>query len=130
MKSEWIPFIDGIENGTDMIMVGHISVPSITDDHTPASLSSEVIQDILRDELGFEGLVVTDALNMGAIQNSYGSAEAAVKAVQAGVDLLLMPADFNSAYNGIISAVKTGKITEERLDESVVRIIQAKLRLN
>ena len=67
---------------------------------------------------------------MGAIQNSYGSAEAAVKAVQAGVDLLLMPADFNSAYNGIISAVKTGKITEERLDESVVRIIQAKLRVN
>lgn len=130
MEKEWIPFINGIRQGTDMIMVGHISVPSITGDNTPASMSSEIVQDILRDELGFDGLIVTDALNMGAIGNCYSSGQAAVKAIQAGVDLILMPSDFESAYQAVISAVKSGEITKERLRESAERIVQAKLRLN
>lgn len=110
-------------------MVGHISFPNIIGDDTPASLSSVIIKGLLRKELGYEGIVITDAMNMGAIIQQYSSAEAAVKAIQAGADIVLMPANFREAYTGVLNAVEEGILTEERLNESVARIIRTKIRL-
>lgn len=126
---ELIPFVDAIRQGADCIMVGHISVPKVIGDHTPSSLSSVMMTDVLRGQLGFDGVVITDALNMGAIQNFYPSGEAAVKSFQAGADILLMPADFNSAYQAVLAAVKDKSISEERLNESVLRILKLKCKL-
>ena len=91
----------------------------------PASLSKEAI-DLLRDELDYDGIVITDAMNMGAIVDYYPDGEAAVKAVEAGVDIVLMPADLDDAYNSLCEAVQTGEISENRLDESVERILSLK----
>ena len=111
-------------------MVAHISCPNITGDSTPASLSHTMITDILREEMGYRGVVITDALNMGAIAEEYTSAQAAVKALQAGTDILLMPENFEESYKGIIHAVNNGEITEERINESVRRILKLKLKLS
>ncbi len=127
MVSELVPFAAANENGVDMIMVAHISFPDLLGDDTPSSLSYQMITEVLRGELEYDGLVVTDALNMGAIAENYSSDEAAVKAVEAGVDLLLMPKDFTLAYEGIMGAVLDGRISEERINESVGRILRKKL---
>lgn len=110
-------------------MAGHISLPQITGDDTPSSLSSQVLTDYLRETMGYNGIIITDALNMGAIQDNYPPDRAAVMALQAGADLLLMPADFKEAYNGVLDAVKTGELTEERIDQSLTRILGLKLTL-
>ena len=128
MENELVPFIDAIEAGAEVIMAAHISCPNITGDDTPTSVSKVMIHDILREQLGYQGIVVTDALNMGAIADEYGSGQAAVLALQAGVDILLMPADFKAAYESVFDAVNTEKITEERIDESVKRIVELKLK--
>lgn len=128
-QSEVIPFQNSIEQGVFFIMIGHISLPQITGDDTPASLSEVMIQNYLQGELGYEGIVLTDALNMKAVTNQYTSAQAAVKAVNAGVDMLLMPADFQTAYEGIIEAVQNGTITEERLNQSIRKILKIKLSM-
>lgn len=128
-SQDFVPFQSGIEAGADMVMVGHICVPNVTGDDTPSSLSAKVVTDILRGELGFKGLVITDALNMGAISGSYESAEAAVRALEAGCDLLLMPEDFQTALQGVLDGVNSGRITEERIDESVKRILEVKTRI-
>ena len=95
MKSnELVPFADGIEAGVDIIMVGHISCPQVTGNEEPASLSEKMITGFLREEMGFDGVVITDAMNMGAIAENYSPAEASVKAVLAGADMILMPEDF------------------------------------
>lgn len=129
MNNEMFPFIDGIKNNVSFIMVGHISVPNITGDNTPSSLSDIMITDILRNQLGYEGIVITDALNMGAIQESYPSEVAVVKALKAGVDLLLMPANFEEAYEGLLKAVREGEIPEERINESLERILKVKFKM-
>lgn len=129
MENELVPFSMAQENQVDMVMAAHISAPNVTGDDTPCSLSEKMLTDILRNDLGYGGLIVTDALNMGAICQRYDSSAAAVKAVQAGADLLLMPKDFPSAYDGIYDAVMTGTITEERIDESMGRILRAKVIL-
>lgn len=126
---EFLPFEAGIEAGAEIVMAGHISVPNVTGDYLPASLSYTMITEILRNELKFDGVVITDAMNMGAITNVYGSGEAAVKAIQAGIDLILMPGDFYGAYSGVLEAVKNGTISTERLDESVERIFRLKQTL-
>ena len=125
----FIPFQDGIDNGIQVIMVSHISCPNVTGDNTPATLSEMMITDILRGEMGFDGMVITDALNMGAITAQYSSSEAAVAALNAGADMLLMPEDFQSAYKGVLSAVESGTVSEERIDESVRRILEVKVPL-
>lgn len=125
-QCEFLPFEAGIEAGSEFVMAGHISVPEAAGEDTPASLSEKVISGILRDELGYDGIVVTDAMNMGAVTEHYSSAESAVMAVQAGADVILMPSDLQSAYQGILDAVQEGKITEGRLDESVRRILELK----
>lgn len=127
-ETDLIPFIRGIEEGVPMIMAGHISLPDITGDDMPASLSKTMISDILRGDLGYEGLVITDALNMGAVTKQYTSKEACILALEAGVDMLLMPEDFKSAYKGVLDAVNEGHISEETLDEAVKRIIRVKLQ--
>lgn len=125
----FVPFQDGIDNGIQVIMVSHISCPNVTGDNTPATLSKMMITDILRNDMGFDGMVITDAMNMGAITAQYSSSEAAVAALNAGVDMLLMPEDFQSAYQGVLGAVKDGTVSEERIDESVRRILELKLEM-
>ena len=126
---EFLPFEAGIAAGTDFIMVGHITLPNATEEQSPSSINKEVVTDMLRTGLGYSGLIITDAMNMGAITQEYKSAEAAVKAIQAGVDIVLMPEDFQAAYEGVLAAVEDGTLTEERIDESVARIIAEKLAI-
>ena len=121
-----VPFRAAIEAGVPMIMVGHVSLPNIVGDSTPAPLSSAVVQGMLRDSLGYTGIIVTDSLSMGAITDYYTPAEAAVAALKAGCDIPLMPARLDEAYQGVLSAVQVGELTEERLDESLTRILTAK----
>lgn len=122
-----VPFQDGADNGLRVIMISHIACPEVTGDNTPATLSRQLVTDLLREDMGFDGLVITDALNMGAITEQYSSGEAAVAALNAGVDMLLMPADFQAAYDGVMAALENGELTEERIDESVRRILEIKL---
>lgn len=126
-QCELIPFIQGIEDEVPFIMMGHISLPNVVGDDTPASLSKTIVTDLLIDELGYKGIIITDALNMGAVSQQYSSAQAAVKALNAGVDMLLMTADFNVAYQGVLAAVQSGEISEERIDESVEKILKTKI---
>lgn len=121
-----VPFRAAIEAGVPMIMVGHVSLPNIVGDSTPAPLSSAVVQGMLRDSLGYTGIIVTDSLSMGAITDYYTPAEAAVAALKAGCDIPLMPERLDEAYQGVLSAVQVGELTEERLDESPTRILTAK----
>lgn len=124
--NEFTVFQSGIEAGADMIMVGHMSAPSLAGDTIPSTLSKEVVTDILREELGFDGVIITDAMNMSAISNYYGSDEAAVMALKAGCDMILMPEDFELAYNGVLEAVRNGTISEERVNDALRRIYRIK----
>lgn len=123
--ADFVPFSAGIEAGADFVMVSHATVPAI-DEELPSSLSKKVITDTLRGELGFEGVVITDALDMTAITEYYTSEEAAVMAIEAGADMLLMPDDFEAAYNAVLAAVQDGSLSEERIDESLDRIYRVK----
>ena len=118
-----IPFKTGIDNGLKMIMTAHITTND--SDNAPASMSSKYLQTYLRGELGYKGLIITDALNMG-VATDYSSTPA-LSAFKAGADLLLMPKDPVSAYNTVLNAVKSGEISEERLNESVQRILNTKV---
>lgn len=123
--TEFPVFKAGIDAGADFVMVSHVSVPALTGDNTPASLSGAVIG-ILRNDLGFDGIVITDALNMTAVTDYYTSEEAAIKAIQGGADMLLMPEDFEAAYTGLLQAVQDGTVSEERINESLRRIYRVK----
>ena len=125
-QEELVPFQNAINNGADFIMVGHITVPNITGSTLPSSMSEYMITEVLRNQMGFDGVVITDAMNMKAITNQYDSAEAAITAINAGADIILMPADFKAAYEGVIEAVKSGTISEETINSAVVRIVKAK----
>ena len=125
-QEEWVPFRSGIVAGADMVMVGHQIVPSI--DEVPATVSHIMVTDILRGELGFTGVVITDSLKMAAVTSKYSSGDLAVKCIEAGADLLLDPSDFRTAAKAVIEAVNTGKISEERIDESVKRILKLKIQ--
>lgn len=118
----------GIGAGVEFIMVSNLSVPNVVGDNTPASLSSVMITDTLRGQLGYQGIVITDAMDMAAITEYYTSGEAAVKALQAGADMILMPENFQEAYQGVLDAVNDGTLTEERIDESLRRIYRVKYK--
>lgn len=120
-QNEYIAFKKGIEAGADMVMIGHITMTNI--DQLPASVSKTIITDELRGKLGYDGVVVTDSLAMGAVADMYGSGELAVKVIDAGADILLMPADMKEAVASLEEAVKNGTISEERINESVRRIL-------
>src|SRR3984893_13261404 len=127
---ELIPFRSAISSGVGSIMTGHLSIPLLEPDpNTPATLSNNVLTGLLRDELHFEGLVITDAMDMGGITTRYAPGEAAVRAFLAGADALLMSPVPDAAFEALQAAVKSGRISHERLDASVRRILQAKARL-
>ena len=128
-ESELVPFAAAADAGVPFIMVSHISAPQVTGDNIPASLSDKIVNGLIRDQLEYDGIVITDALNMGAISENYDSDQAAVRALKAGADMLLMPSDFNSAYQGVLEAVENGEISEDRIDASVRRILRVKLQL-
>ena len=121
---EWLPY-ESLTDG-DCIMVGHIATPNITGELTPATMSDEIITGILRQQLKFDGVVITDSLAMGAITNEYNSGEAAIAVIKAGCDILLGPEDFREAFEAVVIAVENGMISEERIDESVYRILSLK----
>jgi beta-N-acetylhexosaminidase len=119
---DYKPFEAGIKAGAPMVMIGHIDVPQL-DDGTPASLSRPVITGELRERLGFEGVIVTDALEMGAIVEKYGAAEAVVKTLQAGTDVALMPADTDAAIAAIDAALRDGTLDEKQVRAGATRMV-------
>lgn len=125
-KVEFLPFKAGLQAGAEVVMTAHVLTPEITKDGLPATLSPGIIQGLLREELDFDGVVITDGLEMSAISAFYPEEEAVVLAVEAGVDILLLPRDFEKSYQAILSAVKKGRLTEARIDESVRRILKLK----
>ena len=128
--TELVPFRAAIEAGVGSIMPGHLQVSAFeTAANTPATLSHKILTDLLRKEMKFRGLLVTDAMDMNGVASLYGPGEAAVRAVQAGEDVLLMPPEPDAAIAAIERAVASGKISEARIDESVLRILAAKARL-
>lgn len=128
-ECEMVTFKAGIKAGARMIMTAHIAAPEVTGTELPSTLSSLILKDKLRKELGYTGIIITDALGMGAISQHYTSAEAAVKCLEAGADILLMPQDLPEAFEAIMAAVEDGTIPEARIDESVRRILALKYSL-
>jgi beta-N-acetylhexosaminidase len=126
MQNEIEPFVYAINSGAHSVMIGHLYVPSLEPAKIPASLSKAIITDLLKDELGFKGLIVTDAMNMNAITKYFTTAQAAVMAVKAGNDIILMPPDEDIAVSAIAEAVYGGEILIERINESVRKILAAK----
>jgi beta-N-acetylhexosaminidase len=127
---ELVPFRAAIAAGVGSIMTGHLNVPAFEPDpKTPATLSKNILTDLLRKQLNFQGLVITDALDMGGITVRYAPGDAAVRAFLAGADALLMPPVPDAAYEAVVEAVKSGQIPQERLDASLRRILEAKARL-
>lgn len=121
---DFIPFAAGIAAGADMVMVSH-QIAENLDPERPASFSPTVVG-MLREELGFDGVIITDALRMKAVSEQYGSGEACVLALEAGADMLLLPYNFTNAYESVTKAVREGRLTEERIDESLTRILTLK----
>jgi beta-N-acetylhexosaminidase len=127
---ELVPFRAAIAAGVGSIMTGHLEVPAFEPDpSTPATLSKNILTDLLRNQLGFQGLVITDALDMGGITVRYAPGDAAVRAFLAGADALLMPPVPDAAYEAVLNAVQSGEIPQDRLDASLRRILEAKARL-
>jgi len=123
------PYRAAIEAGVAAVMGAHIAFPALTGDTVPATLSPRLLHGLLREELGFQGLVVTDALSMGGIVRGYGNAQAAVAALRAGADILLMPPEIPTAIDAVVAAVERGEISVERIDRSVRRLLRAKAQL-
>ncbi len=127
MSCDLVPYANGAAGSADFVMVSHISLPDVTGSDIPASLSADIVEGILRDKLHYDGIVITDALNMGAVSEHYSSAEGAVLALEAGCDMLLMPGNLEKSYDAILDAVAAGRISEDRIDESVRRILRVKM---
>jgi len=123
---EMIPFQKGIEAGTKLIMTAHISLPNVTGGAIPSTLSPLILQEKLRGELGYKGIIITDSMGMGAITKEYSAGDAAVLALEAGVDILLDPEDYRAAFDAVMDAVEKGRITMSMLDEKVSRILELK----
>ena len=120
------PFKAGIDAGAPFVMAGHLCTPEATGDNTPSSLSRTWLTDVLRDELEFDGIVITDSLGMAAVYERYSQYELGALAIEAGADMLLKPEDFPAMYQGILDAIARGELSESRIDESVARILRAK----
>ena len=132
-KTEWQqidapPFEAAIKAGTNMIMSGHLVVPALDPSGDPATLSQPILTGVLRNELGYKGVIITDSLGMKGVRDKYGDAEVAVRAILAGVDNLLMAPNMDAAYDAVLAAVASGRISERRLNESVSRILHLKLK--
>ena len=125
LQCELIPFIDNMDK-TDLIMNAHITMPNVTSDDLPATLSHAIMTEKLRDELGYNGVLITDSMEMGAILQHYSHTEAVLMAIEAGNDIVLLPYDYVESFNAVVNAVKSGRITEERINQSVLRIFALK----
>ena len=125
---EMVTFRAGIQWGCQLIMTAHIAVPNVTGSPTPSTMSSVVLQDKLRGELGYQNIIITDGMEMGAITKHYTSGEAAVGSIKAGVDIVLGPRDFTEAFDAVMAAVNDGSISEERINQSVRRILKLKIQ--
>ncbi len=127
---EWIPFVSAIEAGVSSVMVGHLAMPAIDGaDAGPASLSKRVVTGLLRERLGFDGLITTDAMDMQGVRKRYGAGEAAVRAVEAGVDIVMVSPDDYEAYAALSEAVETGRLSADRIASSARRVLSAKASL-
>ena len=127
-ETDMVPFESAVEAGVGMVMVSHMTLSNVTGE-TPCDLSYEIVTGLLREELGYDGVVITDSHEMASITDYYGCGEAAVLAIQAGCDVVLMPVDLAAAAEGIIQAVEDGTLTEERINESVLRLLLLKYEL-
>ena len=127
--TEFVPFQAGIEAGVDSVMTAHLSAPALGTGQEPSTISKAVLTDVLRDQLKFSGLIVTDALDMGGITAQMSSGEAAVRVLQAGADVLLMPPNPEAVIKSVVAAVREGRLTEQRIQASVMRLLQAKARV-
>ena len=127
---ELLPFAQAIREGVDAIMTAHVSLPGLLGpDAVPATLSPEIMTGLLRDDLGFDGLLFTDALTMRAITEAYGIGEASVRALEAGADVLLSPKDVSTAIDAVLAAIESGRLTRFNIEESVRRILEMKAKL-
>lgn len=126
---ELAPFRAAIEDGVDAVMTAHIAVPALDSPSTPATLSAPILTGVLRQELGFKGLVPTDALDMYGISKQWSPGEAAVKALAAGADILLMPPDPQAAVDAVLAAINSGRLSQERVEQSVTKVLEAKVRV-
>lgn len=126
--TEFLPFKSGIDAGADFIMISHMTLVNATKEKVPSSISKEVITDMLINELGYKGIIITDSFSMGAITKEYSTADAAVKAVNAGVDMILMSSDLTGTHGAILEAVESGEISQERIEESVRKILRLKVK--
>ena len=126
---ELVPFKAAIAHGVDSIMTGHLAVPALEPEEIPATVSKAVLTDLLRNQMGFQGLIVTDAMDMGGLSSKFAPPEAALRALEAGVDVLLMPSKPDETIKGILAAIASGRLTEKRLDQSVAKLLEAKVRL-
>jgi beta-N-acetylhexosaminidase len=123
------PFRAGIAAGVDAIMTAHIAVPALEPENEPATVSAKILTGVLREQLNFHGIIVTDAMDMQGLASMFDTAEASVRAIEAGSDVLLMPRKAEEAINGVLAAVESGRITRQRLDESVAKVLAAKAGL-
>lgn len=128
-KLDAVPFRAAIRAGIDSIMTAHIQFPALDDSGDPATLSHPILTGILRGELGYDGVVVTDSLGMEGVRTKYGDDRVPVLALKAGVDQLLNPPSLDVAWNAVLTAVRDGELTEARLDQSILRILRLKARL-
>lgn len=126
---EMIPFRQGIAAGAKMIMTAHVCLPNVTGSSIPSTLSSMVLTEILRGRLGYQGIIITDSMEMGAITQQYSNEEATLLALEAGVDILLTPQDYPKAFEAVLKAVEDGRITVQMIDERVSRILALKKEL-
>ncbi len=125
---EYAPFKRAISEGTEFILVGHILAPNADDSGLPASLSPYFLTDVLRNELAYDGIIITDAMDMGAVAENYAPGEASVLAIKAGIDIVLIPDDYAAALDAVMAAVDSGEITKERIRASAYRIMLTKHR--
>jgi beta-N-acetylhexosaminidase len=124
-----IPFRAGINWGCQLIMTAHISLPNVSGADMPSTLSSYILQDKLRKEMGYKNVIVADAMEMGAITQQYNNVEATLLGIQAGLDIILNPYNLVEAFDAVVDAVNKGTISEARIDESVRRILKLKQSL-
>jgi beta-N-acetylhexosaminidase len=126
---ELVPFKGAIEADVDAVMTAHMAVPAVEDQDIPATVSRNVLTNLLRTDLRFPGLIVTDAMDMQGLTKQFPGGEAAVRAIEAGVDVLLMPPNAEAAIKAVVAAVRQGRLTEKRIEESTVRMLAAKARV-
>ncbi len=128
-RVELLPFRVAVDAGVDAVMTAHVAVPGVLGDNRPATMSPELMTELLRGEMGFGGILFTDALRMGAITDGYGAGEAAVLALEAGSDVILAPDGIGVTVDAVTAAVESGRVTRDRVDTSVRRLLEAKARL-